>query len=75
VTEPGAVEFANKAPLYARAGIPEGWVVDVNAKSVHVFRDPDGPTYRTSFVATDNEEIAAAELPQVRLRVAEIFPS
>jgi len=64
-----------KAPLYARAGIPESWVVDVNRKAVHVFREPGGDGYRTSFIATGDDELAAVELPSVRLRVAEIFPA
>ena len=63
-----------KAPLYARAGIPEFWVVDVDRKAVHVFRDPGAEGYRTSFIATGDQELAAVELPSVRLRVLEIFP-
>ena len=31
---------------YARAGIPEFWLLDVNAQSVEVFRDPAGDDYR-----------------------------
>ena len=63
-----------KAPLYARAAIPEFWVVDINKKAIHVFREPDASAYRTSFIATGEDELAAIELPGVRLRVAEIFP-
>lgn len=63
-----------KAPLYALAGIPEYWVVDVNKKHVHVFRDPAPKGYRTVFIKGGEDELAAVELPGVRLRVAEIFP-
>ena len=34
-----------KARLYARAGIPETWVVDLNGDRVIVFRDLDGGEY------------------------------
>lgn len=63
-----------KAPLYARAGIPEYWVVDVNEKSVHVFREPGIEGYRKTFVAKADDELTPIELPELRLRVAEIFP-
>ena len=63
-----------KAPLYARAGIPEYWVVDVNESTVHVFREPGIEGYRKTLVAKGEDELAPVELPEVRLRVAEIFP-
>ena len=34
-----------KVPLYARAGIPEVWVVDVNAKRIGVYREPTSSGY------------------------------
>jgi Uma2 family endonuclease len=36
-----------KTPLYARAGIPEVWIVDLEGQQVEVHRDPDGDVYRT----------------------------
>lgn len=35
-----------KAPLYASAGVREYWVVDVPARCLHVFAEPDGHRYR-----------------------------
>lgn len=64
-----------KAPLYARAAIPEYWVVDVKARVVHVFRAPGASTYDTTFLAAGADELAAVEVPGLRLRVAEIFPA
>ncbi len=34
-----------KAPLYARAGIPEYWVLDVNTRQLYVFREPRNEGY------------------------------
>ncbi|RTH24166.1 hypothetical protein CSW38_09350 [Thermus scotoductus] len=34
-----------KLPLYAKAGIPEVWVVDLVREKVHVFRKPQGEGY------------------------------
>jgi Uma2 family endonuclease len=35
-----------KVPLYAEAGIPEVWVVDLNASEVEVYTEPSGGRYR-----------------------------
>ncbi|GGM96301.1 hypothetical protein GCM10007092_07350 [Thermus composti] len=35
-----------KLPLYAKAGIPEVWVVDLEGKRVLVHRKPEGGAYR-----------------------------
>ena len=29
-----------KGPLYARAGIPEYWIVDLNGERIEVYREP-----------------------------------
>lgn len=34
-----------KLPIYARAGIPELWIVDVAARALRVFRDPRAEAY------------------------------
>ena len=34
-----------KAPLYARNGVPELWVVDANANELHVHREPRDGVY------------------------------
>ena len=63
-----------KVPLYARAGIPEYWVVDVKERAVHVFREPGLEGYRKTVVAKGEDELTPVELPGMHLRVAEIFP-
>ncbi len=35
-----------KVPRYARAGIPEVWVVDLRERAVDVYRQPSGDLYR-----------------------------
>lgn len=62
-----------KAPLYARAGIPELWIVEPEARRVRVFRDPrpDGTWGETRLVT----EGAVAPLfsDQVRIELSELF--
>src|SRR6478672_1096288 len=67
-------DLETKVPLYARGGVPEVWVVDVGKRAVHVFREPGIKGYRKVTIAQGDDELAWIELPQVRLRVAEIFP-
>ena len=69
-----ATDLRIKMPLYARGGIPEAWVVDVNEKVVHVFRGPGANGYRETFIARGEEQLKSVELPMLRVRVAEIFP-
>lgn len=70
-----AFDLRRKTPLYARCGIPEAWVIDVNARVVHVFRDPSPAGYGASFVANPGESVACVALAAARLDVAELFPA
>ena len=40
-----------KRHLYARAGIPEVWIVDLDARQIEVHREPDDDVYRTRHLA------------------------
>ncbi len=48
-----AMDFRIKLPVYATAGVPVYWIVDVNQRRVEVYRRPDGGKYAevTLFVA------------------------
>jgi len=69
-----AFDLGTKVPLYARSGIPEVWVVDINAKEVRVFREPAAGGYRTTFNRSGDESVAAALLPDIAIRVGALFP-
>jgi Uma2 family endonuclease len=66
-------DIGTKAPLYARCGIAEAWIVDVNERVIHVFREPAGSGYRTRFAAKVGERVSCAALPQAAIEVAELF--
>lgn len=53
-----------KAPLYARHGVPEYWVVDLNARALRFFRACDGERY-TDITATETPRRLA--LPGVEI--------
>ena len=61
-----------KARLYARAGIPETWVVDLNGERVIVFRDVDNGEYTRMESVRRGGEIAPTAFPDVTLRVDDI---
>jgi Uma2 family endonuclease len=66
-------DLSTKVPLYARAGIAEVWVVDLDKRAVRVFREPDPSGYRTSFTASGDEKVSARALPEVALAVSALF--
>lgn len=66
-------DLRTKVALYARCGIAEVWVVDVNERIVHAFRDPAPAGYRTALIFKPGESLACAALPQARIEVAELF--
>jgi Uma2 family endonuclease len=52
-----------KAPLYAGTGIPEFWLVDVEARSITVFREP-GPTgYGVVLTAEGGDVVSPLAFP------------
>ena len=70
-----AFDTGIKVPLYARAGIVEAWVVDVEERLIRVFRDPSLKGYRTSFAASGKEKAGVLALPQVSILVMDLFPT
>jgi Uma2 family endonuclease len=62
-----------KAPLYARGGIQELWIVDVPGDRVLVHRDPRGGEYRSLGVVERGAIVAPLALPHVEIAVDEIF--
>ncbi len=58
-----------KLPLYARAGIPEVWIVDLTSESIEQHTDPAGGGYRSIHHATRGETITCSALPDLDLPV------
>jgi Uma2 family endonuclease len=62
-----------KAPLYAAHGVPEYWIIDLEGKEVHVFREPLSGQYRQTFTAAGSEALVPVGLPHVRIDVSKVF--
>jgi Uma2 family endonuclease len=64
-----------KAALYARFGIPEYWIVNVQDSTVEVFREPDSERgrYRTLLTMAKSETLSPVSVPGVTISLAELF--
>ena len=62
-----------KAPLYARAGIPELWVVDVIDEIVEVHRKPLRGAYHDVKRFVRGKRVTIAAFPGMAFRVADIL--
>lgn len=62
-----------KALLYAVAGIPDYWIVNVEDPCVEVFRDPQADGYRAVGIHGVTEVVHPLLLPDVSLSIGELF--
>lgn len=62
-----------KADLYAEAGIPEYWIVNVPERVVEVYRAPQGGAYRERVVRRSDEDVTVTAFPDIRIAAIEIF--
>ena len=62
-----------KLPLYARHGIPEAWIVDLEHRVLIVCRDATNAGYRNVRTASDLSSIAPRALPDCLLDLSAIF--
>ncbi len=64
-----AFDLGAKRAKYVRAGIPEYWVVDVQANLFHVFRNPVGDEFADTRAVGIGESLSPAEYPDVVIDV------
>jgi|APTNR8051073442_1049403.scaffolds.fasta_scaffold20477_2 Uma2 family endonuclease len=69
-----AFDRDKKAPLYARSGIAELWIVDVERSAVHVFRDPQGERYASEQVVVAPPQMGIAAFPDLVVDLSGFFP-
>ena len=72
-----AFDRGRKADLYARAGVPEYWIVDVKGATVEVRQDPGPAGYGSTRIARGGDPLtplALAGQAPAPLRAADILP-
>lgn len=63
-----------KSRLYAAAGVPDYWLLNLAARTLEVRRQPDGGTYRSLTIYGEDEAIAPLSAPNAPMRVADLLP-
>jgi len=69
-----AYDRGRKLAAYARAGIPEYWLLDVAAGTLEVCRTPLGEDYRERRILLAGEAVAPLAAPAAVLRVEDLLP-
>jgi Uma2 family endonuclease len=68
-----AFDTNEKRLLYAKAGIREYWVVDVNGRRLHVYRDPKAGDYTSQRTFGPSESVSLLAVPSATVRVADLL--
>jgi Uma2 family endonuclease len=62
-----------KLALYASAGIPEFWIVNLEVREVELYRSPTGDTYASVERKRPGDAVTIAALPGVTIPVSQIL--
>lgn len=68
-----AFDTNEKRLLYARAGIRDYWVVDINGRRLLVYRDPQGGDYTMQQTFGPTDSVSPLAAPTVAVRVADLL--
>jgi Uma2 family endonuclease len=67
-----SIDLNKKKQIYAAAGISEYWVMNVNANSLTVFRQPSVNDYSLKYEMSQGELIPLA-FPEIAVSVDKLF--
>jgi Uma2 family endonuclease len=62
-----------KLPAYARSGIAEVWIVDLNEQTIEVYRQPNFTGYASKTVLAAGDKATPQAFPDMALDVAELL--
>ncbi|WNZ22952.1 Uma2 family endonuclease [Leptolyngbya sp. NK1-12] len=63
----------HKAKLYAKAGILEYWVVNLNQRQIIVYRHPQGDTYQSEQTLEATDTIAPLAFPEITVALKNLL--
>jgi Uma2 family endonuclease len=63
-----------KDKTYAKAGIPDYWVVDLKNRQVHVFRNPTPTGYASQLILAESQTVSPLAFPDVIVPIGSILP-
>ena len=73
VAESSLAKDRRKAAVYAAAGVPEYWLVDIDNRRVEVRTQPEGGAYLRQETIAAGGELASSALPGLKVPVDQIF--
>lgn len=62
-----------KVPLYARAGVPEVWLVDLAGEGIEVYRQPSPQGYQQVQRLRRGQSVASQVFPDLELSVGDVL--
>jgi len=63
-----------KAKIYARSGITDYWVLNVNERQLHVFREPADDGYQSEVILGEFSRISPLQFPAFNIAIGEMLP-
>lgn len=71
-----AQDRLTKSRIYAQAGVPDYWIVNLRQRVVEWYRAPDAEArvYRESGQASGEDALALAAFPDVVVRAGDLLP-
>ena len=62
-----------KLPLYAQAGLPEVWLIDLQKSRIEVYAQPQGGAYQQRIEVTADATLTSPTIPQLALAAADLL--
>jgi Uma2 family endonuclease len=69
-----AFDRGRKRALYARAGIPEYWVLNLIDATLEVYREPEGDRYRSAVTLGPGDRVRPVAAPGSAIAVDDLLP-
>lgn len=63
-----------KDKLYAQAGIADYWVLDLNNRQLHIYREPKSTGYTRHLILTEPNQASPSTFPNLTLSLTQILP-
>ncbi|MBE9225532.1 Uma2 family endonuclease [Phormidium sp. LEGE 05292] len=63
-----------KAAAYAKAGIADYWILDVNTRQVRVFREIVNQTYQQETILNEEATLFLLAFPEIEVQISRLFP-
>lgn len=62
-----------KLPVYARAGTPEVWIVDLHESAIEVYREPHFTGYEQQAICRAGDKASPASFSDIKVDVGELL--